>query len=64
MTTYCFKHFSSNLVYEIYVVNKKCCEFKKEAYKKKGGQDRDGIHEAWLMNRFEHADTPIEVLPK
>ena len=18
----------------------------------------DGIHEAWLMNRFEHADTP------
>ena len=27
-------------------------------YKKKGGQDRDGIHEAWLMNRFEHADTP------
>ena len=23
-----------------------------------GRQDRDGIHEAWLMNRFEHADTP------
>ena len=21
-------------------------------------QDRDGIHEAWLMNRFEHVDTP------
>ena len=27
-------------------------------YKKKGRQDRDGIHEAWLMNRFEYADTP------
>ena len=24
-------------------------------YKEKGRQDRDGIHEAWLMNRFEHA---------
>ena len=24
----------------------------------KGRQDRDGIHEAWLMNRFDHADTP------
>ena len=25
---------------------------------KKGGQDRDGIHEAWWMNRFEYADIP------
>ena len=24
----------------------------------KGRQDRDGVYEAWLMNRFEHADTP------
>ena len=23
-----------------------------------GRQDRDGIHEAWLMNRCENADTP------
>ena len=31
---------------------------KKGWYKKKGRQDRDGIHEAWLRNRFEYADTP------
>ena len=39
-------------------VNKKSYEFKKEACRKKGTQERDGIHEAWLTNRFEHADTP------
>ena len=29
------------------------------ANKKKGRQDKDGIHEAWLMNRFEHTDTSM-----
>ena len=24
----------------------------------KGRQDTDGIHEAWLINRFEHTDNP------
>ena len=46
-------------------VNKKSCANLKRGiiigiifYKEKGRQDRDGIHEAWLMNRFEHAETP------
>ena len=38
---------------------KKSCEFKKEAYrdgmKRKGDKiGMEYIHEAWLMNRFEH----------
>ena len=28
----------------------------KKAYRKKGRQDRGGIYEEWLMNRFEYAD--------
>ena len=27
-------------------------------FKKKGRQDGDDVHVAWLMNRFEHAVTP------
>ena len=34
---------------------------KREAYRGayyKGRQDRDGIYEVWLTNRFEHTETP------
>ena len=36
-------------------------EIQKEAYMdgvRRMGDNRDGIHKAWLMNRFEHTATP------
>ena len=53
-TRECTMQFSALCLWHIIYTNvtSKSCEFKKEAYRdgKRKGDEKDGIHEAWLMN--------------